>query len=213
MITCNTSNLSNMDKATPTNYQLIFPLIPQQTTIGANNPFIMNIFSAIIPSLSMATEELRWQGNKTRHASEPIEFDPWLVSFVVDSRLENWKLLFKWMSYVNDNYKKIAEQHHKYGVDAALVVTDNYANSVLELIFVDIWPTTIGELSMSQREGDIVLESTVNFNYDYFYVRETGWTNAPIFGYSSSSSSSSVSSSSSSSSKSSSSKSSSSISS
>jgi hypothetical protein len=185
-----------MDKATPTNYQLIFPLIPTETTIGANNPFIMNIFSAIIPSLSMATEELRWQGNKTRHGMEPMEFDPWLVSFVVDSRLDNWKLLFKWMSYINNNYNKIAEQHHKYGVDAALVVTDNYSNHVLELRFIDIWPTTIGELSMSQREGDIVLESTINFNYDYFLIRETGWTNNPIFGYSSSSSSSSKSSSS-----------------
>lgn len=196
MITCNSSNLSNMDKATPTNYQLIFPLIPEQTSISANNPFVMNIFSAVIPSLSIATEELRWQGNKTRHSMEPIEFDPWLVSFVVDSRLENWKLLFKWMAYINNNFDKIAEQHYKYGVDAALVVTDNYANAVLELRFIDIWPATLGEVSFSQREGDITLESTVNFNYDYFLIRETGWTNNPIFGYSSSSSSSSTSSSS-----------------
>jgi hypothetical protein len=199
MITCNSSNLANMDKSTPTNYRLIFPIIPTETTISANNPFIMNIFSAILPSVSMATEELRWQGNKTRHGMEPMEFDPWLVSFVVDSRLENWKLLFKWMSYINNNKDKIAEEHHKYGVDAALVVTDNYNNIVLEIRFVDIWPSQIGEVSFSQREGDVTLESTVNFNYDYFELRETGWSGQPIFGYSSSSSSSSISSSSSSS--------------
>ncbi len=200
MITCNSSNLNNMDKATPTNYDLVFPLIPTQTAINANNPFIMNIFSAIIPSLSMGAEELRWQGNKTKHGMEPLEFDPWLVSFVVDSRLENWKLLFNWMAYINNNWNKIAEEHHKYGVDAALIVTDNYNNHVLELRFIDIWPSTIGELSMSTREGDVTLESTVNFNYDYFVIRETGWTDNPIFGYSSSSSSRSSSSRSSSSS-------------
>lgn len=200
MITCNNSNLQNMDKATPTNYQLIFPLIPTETTIGANNPFVMNIFSAILPSVSMATEELRWQGNKTRHGLTPMEFDPWLVSFVVDSELENWKLLFKWMSFINNNNDKIAEEHHRYGVDCSMVITDNYANSVLEVIFIDIWPSTIGEVSFSQREGDITLESTVNFYYDYFYVRNTGWTDDPLWGYSSSSSSQSSSSSSSSSS-------------
>ncbi len=161
-----------MDKATPTNYSLIFPLIPTEDSIGANNPFIMNIFSAIIPSVSMASEELRWQGNKSKNALEPMEFDPWLVSFVVDAQLENWKLLVKWMAYINNNWNKIAEEKRNYGVDASLVVTDNYGNSVLELRFIDIWPSTIGEVSFSQREGDIELESTVNFNYDYFVFQE-----------------------------------------
>lgn len=54
----------------------------------------------------------------------------------------------------------------------------------------------IGEVSFSQREGDVILESVVNFQYDYFQIRKTGWTDNPIFGFSSSSSSSSTSSSS-----------------
>lgn len=188
-IVCNSSNLNNIDKATPTNYQLVFPLIPTEKTIGANNPFVMNIHSAILPSVSIATEELRWQGNKTRHGMIPMEFDPWLVSFVVDSQLANWKLLFNWMEQINNNNDKIAERHKKYSVDCSLVVTDNYAISVLEVIFVSVWPSVLGEVSFSQREGDVILESTINFNYDYFYVKE-------IFKSSSSSSSSNSSSSS-----------------
>lgn len=192
MITCNSSNLNSIDKATPTNYQLIFPKIPSESTIGANNPFIMNIHSAILPSVSIATEELRWQGNKTKGALIPMEFDPWLVSFVVDAQLRNWKLLFDWMSYINNNNDKIAEEHGNFTVDCSLVVTDNYSNSVLEVIFVSIWPSMLGEVSFSQREGDVLLESTMNFNYDYFYVRDTS---TPAL-FSSSSSSSSTSSSS-----------------
>lgn len=194
MITCNSSNMNSFDKATPTNYQLIFPLIPTETTIGANNPFIMNVHSAILPSVSIAIEELRWQGNKTKSGLIPMEFDPWLVSFVVDVRLANWKLLFDWMAYINNNNDKIAEFHKNYAVDCSLVVTDNYKNSVLEVIFVGIWPSMLGEVSFSQREGDVVLESQTNFNYDYFYVRDTS---TPLE-FSSSSSSSSQSSSSSS---------------
>lgn len=173
MITCSQSSLNNIDKSTPTNYQLIFPLIPTETTIGANNPFVMNIHSAILPSVSLATEELRWQSNKTKHGLTPMEFDPWLVSFVVDSQLANWKLLFKWMSYVNNNNDKIAEEQKDYAVDCSLIVTDNYAKSILEVIFVSIWPSILGEVSFSQREGDVLLESTINFNYDYFYIKET----------------------------------------
>ena len=75
MITCNSSNLESMDKATPTNYRLIFPLIPTETSIGANNPFIMNIFSAILPSISLATEDLSWQGNKTKRGMIPMDYD------------------------------------------------------------------------------------------------------------------------------------------
>lgn len=171
-ITCSNSNFSNFDKASPTNYQLVFPKIPTESTIGANNPFVMNIHSAILPSVTIAPEELRWQGNKQRVGALPMEFDAWLVSFVVDSRLANWKLLFKWMSYINNNNDKIAEEPSKYSVDCSLIVTDNYNTSVLEVIFVSIWPSTLGEVSFSSREGEILLESTINFNYDYFYVRD-----------------------------------------
>jgi hypothetical protein len=171
-IVCNQSNLNSFDQATPTNYQLIFPLIPTETSIGANNPFVMNIHSAILPSVSITQEEQRWQGNKAKTGLIPMEFDPWLVSFVVDARLANWKLLFNWMAYINNNNDKIAERHKNYAVDCSLIITDNYAKSVLEIIFIGIWPSTLGEVSFSQREGDIVLESTINFNYDYFKLRE-----------------------------------------
>ena len=175
-IVCSTSNLNNIDKSTPTNYQLIFPKIPTETTIAANNPFVMNIHSAIVPPVSIAVEELRWHGTKSKRALSPMEFDPWLVSFVVDVNLANWNLLRKWMQFINNNNDKIAEYHSEYSVDAAMVITDNYGNMVKEIIFVDIWPMQIGEISFSQREGDMLLESTVNFNYDYFYIRDTEWT-------------------------------------
>lgn len=174
MIVCNDSALNNIDKSTPSNFQLVFPLIPTESSIGANNPFVINIHSAILPSVSIGEDELRWQGNKTKRGLLPMEFDPWLVSFVVDSRLSNWKLLFKWMSYINNNNNKIAEEQKNYGVDCSLIVTDNYgsATPVLEVVFIDIWPSTLGEVSFSYRESDVILESTINFNYDYFYIRE-----------------------------------------
>jgi hypothetical protein len=171
-LACGKSNLTNLDKAAPNNYQLIFPALPTEDSISANNPFVLNIFSAVIPSVSIAEEELRWQSNKTKRGLIPMEFDAWLVNFVVDSNFENWKLLFTWMSYINNNWNKIAEEHKNYAVDASLVITNNYRRPVLNIVFVDIWPNNIGEVSLSQREGDIQLECIVNFTYDYFYIRD-----------------------------------------
>ena len=142
-----------------------------EETITANNPLVMNIFSAVIPSLSLAEEELRWQSNKTKHVLEPLEFDQWLVSYVVDAEIRNWTLLFKWMAFISDNIVNHRE-HRDYAVDASLIVTSNYRVPQIEINFVDIWPSTLGEVSFSTREGDVQLESTVNFTYDYFTVNE-----------------------------------------
>lgn len=171
-LACGRSNLTNIDKAAPSNYQLIFPTLPTETTISANNPFVLNIFSAIIPSVSIAEEELRWQGNKTKRGLIPLEFDPWLVNFIVDARLENWKLLFTWMQYINNNWNKIAEEHSNYAVDASLVITNNYRVPVVNISFIGIWPNNLGEVSFSQREGDVQLECMCNFTYDYFVLRD-----------------------------------------
>jgi hypothetical protein len=148
----------------------------------------MNIHSAVVPAITMGSEELFWQGNKTRSGLIPIEYDPWLVTFTIDSLLYNWKLIFNWMSYINNNNDKISEYHNNYSVDCSLVVTNNYGYSILEIIFVSVWPSTLGEVSFSQREGDILLDSTVSFVYDYFYVKDSTW---PIEFSSSSKSSSS----------------------
>jgi len=169
---CADSGLVNLDKATPTNYQLLFAKIPTEDTISDANPLILNIFSTVLPGLSFGEEEHRWQGNKTKRALVPLIFEPWNVNFVVDSLFENWQILFNWMNYINDNNDKIAEYHNLYTVDAALTITDNWRQSILGVRFVDVWPTSIGEVTLSQREGDVQIESSASFNYDYFVLEE-----------------------------------------
>lgn len=172
MIACGASNLTNISKATPTNFSLIFPKIPTESTISANNPFVLNIFGVIIPAVSIAEEELSWQSNKTKHSLIPTVYDPLLINYMVDSNFENWKLLYNWMNYINNNFDKIAEYHNNYSIDATLVIKDNFMSNIMELIFKSIWPSTLGEIQFSYREGDIQIESTINFTYDYFTINE-----------------------------------------
>lgn len=169
-LVCAESGLVNLDKATPSNYQLLFAKIPTEPSITSANPLILNIFSTVIPGISLAEEELSYQTNKTKHALGPLVYEQWMVSFVVDSLFYNWQTITNWMKFYNDNYEKVAELHKIYSVDASLVITDNYRKNIMALRFVDIWPLSLGEVSLSQREGDTQIECTANFSYDYFLI-------------------------------------------
>jgi len=161
---------NSISKASPTNYSLAFPLLPAEITLSANKPLVLNIFSSVIPSLTLSEFELDWQGLKNKVVGSPLLFDQWNVNFVVDADFENWQILFNWMSYINDNYEKHMETHKNYSVDASLQIIDNFKEDVLSLNFVSIWPTNLGEVTLSQRDGETLIECTVNFSYDYFKI-------------------------------------------
>ena len=169
MSLCGDNNIS-LNKAAPTNFALSFPLLPTQTSIAGGILLVLNIFSAVIPSISLNVEEKLWQNVKAKGVQSPIEFDQWLVNFVVDDYFQNWKLLYDWMSYITNNIDKMMEQESNFKVDASLILLNNFQEKILNVKFVGIWPTTLGEVSMNQREGDVSLECMVNFNYDYFEV-------------------------------------------
>ena len=169
MSLCGNNNIS-LNKASPTNFILSFPLLPSQSMLVASDVLVMNIFSAVVPSVSINSGEKAWQGTKVKGAQSPLEFDNWLVNFVVDDYFQNWKILFDWMAYINNNRDKMMEREFNFKVDASLILLNNFHATILNIKFVGIWPTTLGEVSMNQREGDVSLESMVNFNYDYFEV-------------------------------------------
>jgi hypothetical protein len=170
MISCSQSNLNNIDKSSPTNFQLVFPKIPTESSISALNPLKMNIYGVIIPSITISEENLHWQGNKMKNSLIPMDYSQWNVNFVVDSNFDNWSILFRWMSHINNNNDKIAERHKNFSVDCSMVVTDNYANSILEIMFISVWPSNLGDVSFNTRDADVLLEGTVMFNYDYYKI-------------------------------------------
>jgi len=162
----------NLNKSSPSNFELVFPKIPTETTIQASDEFTLNIFGTIIPGLNIDSTEYRWQFAKTIQASGNISFEPWSVNFIVDSQLLNWKLLYKWITYINNNKDSFDGIHKNYVVDATLRIIDNFRNEILRILFVDIWPQTLGEIAFSHREGETVLECMASFAYDRFELIE-----------------------------------------
>ena len=171
-LVCADSGLVNLGKATPSNYELIIAKVPTEDTLGAITPLILNVFSTVIPVVSLSEETQGYLATQTKYGIGPMLYEQLSVGFVVDSLFENWKLLAEWIKFVNDNSEKMAERKKIYAVDATLAITDNYRQAIMAIRFVDMWPITVAEVSLSQREGETQVECSATFNYDYFLIEE-----------------------------------------
>jgi len=163
---------TNLQKASPASFELVFPILPEGVGLSSGRELTLNIFSTIIPGVTMDVEEQRWQGTKTTQAAGVLTFEQWNVNFLVDSELLNWKSLFNWLVYINNNKDKMLENPEDYVVDATLRVIDNFGSGVFKLYFVNVWINALAELTMSHREGDQQLECNAQFVYDRFELRE-----------------------------------------
>jgi len=163
---------TELNKATPTNFELVFPLIPTQTGIGANMELSLNIHSVILPAVSINPIEIDWQGARHKMHGTPMDYEIMNVQFNVDASFKNWKLLYYWMNFISNGKDKMAEFHKEYAIDTSLKIINNFNQNILAVKFASMWPTNIQEVSFSYKEGEVLLESGATFVYDYFQVAE-----------------------------------------
>jgi len=163
-------NNINLNKGTACNYELIFPLLPHKLIIGENKEFILNVHGTIIPSVALEPTDSDWQGKKMHFHVGGITFSEWTINYIVDSELKNWKLLFDWLMYITDNSIKPTRPVNEYMVDASLLITNNYHETIQKVMFKNIWPISLGEITLSNREGEAQLEGDVTFSYDRYEV-------------------------------------------
>jgi len=161
---------TNLDQSTPSNFSLVIPKIPTETELSASNELILNAFSSPIPGISLELDEEYWNGKIVQLPSGRVTFEPWSFSFVVDSDLKNWKLLYSWMMYIANNKDNFVSNMSLYSIDSSLIVTDNFRNEIMKIKFRSLWPTTLEEVNFSHREGQNILESRATFSYTYFEV-------------------------------------------
>jgi len=163
----------NLDKSGPSNYQLIIPLLPSETTLGATEELTLNIFETVIPGLTLDILEQTWQGASVPYDSGKMTFEPWSFMFVVDSNFYNWKVMYRWITLINNN-KTVhgGLPYGNYAVDATLRITDNFLNEIMRLHFTNVWPNQLSEVRLTTREGETNLECNAAFVYDRFELRE-----------------------------------------
>jgi hypothetical protein len=163
---------AQVNKSSPTNFELVFPKLPTETNLAATNELSLNIFQTILPSLTLDGEEQNFQGAKRLSASGSLTYEPWNVNFIVDSSFYNWYALYKWIAYIHNGRTKYAEKPSNYAVDATLMLKDNFRNEIFRIKFIGVWITMLGEMNLSYREGEQKMECNATFNYDYFDISE-----------------------------------------
>jgi hypothetical protein len=50
-------SITNLNKTSPANYQLVFPKLPFQDSIESSNQLTLNIYNTLIPSLTLEMNE------------------------------------------------------------------------------------------------------------------------------------------------------------
>lgn len=161
---------TNLNKATNQNFQLIFPKLPTETTIRGSEILTLNIHGTVVPSMTLDTVQHNWQGGQYPMAKAPITFEPWYTNFEVDSNFDNWHKLYKWINFINNNKDNYDRNPGNYWVDATLHLVDNFDKPVLNVGIYNIFPTMLGEISLSYREGETNVQSSVSFAYTRFDV-------------------------------------------
>lgn len=161
----------NLNKSTATNFELMFPLIPTETSISATQSLVLNISDTVLPSMTLDTTDLNWMGAVAHQDIGAMTFDAWFVNYTVDSKFNNWITMYKWITFINNNKDKHGRNQSDYKVDAVLTIMDNFRKEILVIDIIGAWINMLGEVTLSYRDGTKNLESNINIMYDRFEPR------------------------------------------
>lgn len=164
------SNITNINKSSPENFELLFPKIPTLSSVKESQSLSMNIYQSVLPTINLDTREHNWMGGKANFDAGGLTYEPWYVNFLIDDDFNNWKNLQNWMIYINNNEDRFGRSREDYVVDATLSILNNMRETILTVNFKNVWPNMLGEISMSYREGEMNLSSSVNFMYDRYTI-------------------------------------------
>jgi hypothetical protein len=177
--------LSSFNLAGKQEFILLFPALPPAifrdlsvgstggitTTMGVNEPLRLNILNTVMPTMSFdrgLTDHIM----KHQEIIGRITYETWNTTFIVDELYENYRLMFKWMQYIDANIASI-DRHNKrdYSVDASLEVMTNFRQKVIRFEFKGLSPSSLGELTFDYTDPGIIT-CDVSFDFDYIELEE-----------------------------------------
>jgi hypothetical protein len=130
---------------------------------------------------------------KIPYPGDHLDFGELSIDFKVDEGMNNWFEIYAWMRGIAfpenfDQYKDWKEGNVTnlngqpltppvntqtiFGQGSLIINTSNN-NPCLKITFVDMHPTSLGEIVFDTRETDVLyVTATVSFKYDYFLVEK-----------------------------------------
>jgi len=136
------------------------------------------IQSVVIPDVSLVGTQV-----PSPYVSVPIpgnilNYGELQVTYIMDEDMRAWREIYDWMYNLGnpESKNKIGDLTQTLGrrnsvtSDASLLVKSNANNPRVKFTFKDMFPTTLGGVTLSSAEGQEFITSTISFLYSHYTV-------------------------------------------
>jgi hypothetical protein len=138
--------------------------------------------SASIPEISIGGAEQANYLKSLMHPGDRVEYGELPIQFLVDEDMLNYTLIHNWITglgfpesmqqFVDWTTDETGQRDLKLQYsDATLKVLNSNYNTIAQVKFWDLYPTTLSTLEFTATDTDInYLTANVTFNYLYFQI-------------------------------------------
>jgi len=141
--------------------------------------------SANIPSVNLGSTAIPNPFVKIPVPGDQLQYSDLNISFRVDENLVNYKELYSWMTQLGfpNGFDEYASQTSSAGAtglnqpkmvysDATLVVLSSSMNPVMEVVYKDLFPVSLSELTFDSKMTQVTyIEARAVFKYRTFILR------------------------------------------
>ena len=157
------------------------------------DPLQISIHGAVVPPIQVPSVDVRFGGQTYNVSSySRPNYPPLSVNFIIDNKFQNYWLLWKWLSILNDpkssyyagtpaksitqttNYETWKDRIDsgfltEYQTTFSVIGLNEYNQKSIEFIYHNGFITNLGGINYSYRDENII-ESTVEFQYSRIEV-------------------------------------------
>ena len=150
----------NINLVSPVGFRFNIEYLPQ------TNWFLTSVN---LPGISLGEVVQPTPFMPTQVPGNDLTWEPLTITFLVDENLNNWREMYDWLVGIGfpNEYNEYKDQKTKqiYS-DATLTILNSNMVSNYNVVFKDLFPTSLSEVSFDSASGDIEgIKATATFRY------------------------------------------------
>ena len=164
---------TNLNPLSPNGFQFSIKKLPELTYFAQQ---------VALPNISLPNISIETPFSTIQIAGNTLTFEPLSIDFLVDENMSNYLAISDWIiamgfpetrdqytSWQNKDNVNISELAKNYS-DATLQILDSSNNPIQTITFVDIIPTSLGNMTFLSTSTDVTYV-TCNCSFDYSYYK------------------------------------------
>jgi hypothetical protein len=147
-------------------------------TYFKKNKLQMNVFGNIVPETEIESLNIAgWGHNVKSSAFARPAYKPITVEFTVDSKYENYFVIYKWLDIMSDVMEGTFDANREidrfgklkdYSTTFSLYALDEYNKPVVRWNYYGSFPTTLGSITYNKRD---VAELESEFIFEFSFLK------------------------------------------